>query len=372
MINIHIYPSNFRNESRIEKQAQSLSKDIFEHIYLIGMGPDRSEVLSNNVSLKLFGFSNRPGIKAKLILFSFFYFKVLVFALKQKEIVVNAHSLSVLPLAYIIKTIKKSKLIYDTHELETETQSSSGLRKKVAKYVERILIKNVDHVFVVSESIADWYSENYNIKRPTVVLNAPKYIKVRKNDLFRKKFKIENDQLIVLYQGILADGRGIDILLEAFKNCLDDRIVVVFMGYGDLAHSIQSDAVTYKNIFFHNAVPPEDVLNYTASADIGVSFIQNTCLSYYYCMPNKLFEYTMAGLPVIVSDMLDMRKFVESHNIGVVVEDNSLESFINSLATILKMDSKILKDNAKEASLKYCWEHQEKKMLTVYKSMLNK
>ena len=222
----------------------------------------------------------------------------------------------------------------------------------------------------MSENIADWYSDTYNIPRPTVLLNSPQEQHVEKNDYFKDTFHLRDDQIIELYQGGLEAVRGVNILLEAFKKNTNDKIVIVFMGYGELESEIQSASKLYKNIFFHKAVPTNAVLNYTASADIGIVLIQNTCLSHNFCMPNKLFEYAMAGLPVIVSDVKEMSEFVKKHQMGVVVEDETVASFNEAIERLLSMDLTVLKQNAKKAALDNSWECQEEKMRTNYQKLL--
>jgi hypothetical protein len=133
--------------------------------------------------------------------------------------------LELLPLGYLLKFIYGAKLIYDTHELETEKSNLTGLRKKLSKWLEYLLIKKVDHIFVVSEHIADWYEKTYNITRPTILFNAPQVAHVKKTNYFRDTFHLRDDQIIVLYQGGLAAGRGVNILFDAFKKKINDKIV---------------------------------------------------------------------------------------------------------------------------------------------------
>lgn len=376
MNNLHISLTEFRNESRVLKQVTTISSlSEIEYVYIAALHADdlKKEEITNKISLKRFTLKTRGlsrGLLAQILKYFEFVFRVLFFYKKKNIGVVNIHALGLLPLGYLLKLIYGAKLIYDTHELETETNGSRGFRKKLGKWVERLLVKKADHVFVVSENIADWYRDAYNIARPTVVLNAPREQQVEKNDYFREKFGLRKDQVIVLYQGGLAAGRGVDLLLEAFKKRTDDKVVMVFMGYGNLEKEIQAASKSHSTIFFHKAVPPNVLLRYTVSADVGISFIENTCLSYYYCMPNKLFEYAMAGLPVIVSNMKEMREFVESHQMGSVVEEETVESLNKAIDKLLYMDLKVLKQNAKKAALENAWEHQEEKMQAVYKTLL--
>ena len=160
-------------------------------------------------------------------------------------------------------------------------------------------------------------------------------------------------------------------MLSTFEKREDTRVVIVFMGYGEFEESIKLLSINHKNIFFHPAVAPSIVLEYTTSADFGIHMIQNSCLNHYYCMPNKLFEYTMAGLPVIVSDMKEMRGFVEKYDMGIVVEEENSEAISNAIDKILTLDINELKVNARKFAEENAWEIQEKKMIEVYKGLIH-
>jgi glycosyltransferase involved in cell wall biosynthesis len=124
----------------------------------------------------------------------------------------------------------------------------------------------------------------------------------------------------------------------------------------------------FHNIHFHTPVKPEQVLHYTSSADIGVSLIENTCLSYYYSLPNKVFEYLLSGLPMIVSEFPEMGKFVDENNCGwkVKVDSRALVKLIESISheDIFEKQNSVLKckDN-------YGWHKEEEALLRIYKSM---
>ena len=375
--NLHITVTEFRNESRVLKEATSISTLCgVDEVFIAALHADElrvEESISDQIILNRFALKTKRlsrGILSQILKYIELALRISFFYRNKQIVIVNIHSLSLLPIGYLLKIVYGSKLIYDTHELETETNGSYGIRKKLGKWVERLFIKKVDHIFVVSENIANWYADTYGIARPTVILNAPREQIVESNDYFRNKFGLNKDQVIVLYQGGLVAGRGVGLLLETFKKRKDNHVVIVFMGYGNLEKNIRDASKSHRNIFFHKAVSPNVLLNYTVTADVGVSFIENTCLSYYYCMPNKLFEYAMAGRPVIVSNMKEMREFVELHQMVVVVEEETIASINEAIDKLLYMDLSFLKQNAKKAALANAWDHQEKKMRAVYKTLL--
>jgi glycosyltransferase involved in cell wall biosynthesis len=310
-----------------------------------------------------------PGLLAKIIGFIEWSIRVIMQLKHEAVDMVNCHSLSVLPLCVALKFRYHCLLVYEPHELETETHESKGIRKKLAKITEKALIRFVDKTFVVSASIADQYAQMYRIVTPTVILNCPVYISPTQNDLFRKHFCLSSDAVIFLYQGNLAKERGVHTILESFKRISDSKIVIIFMGSGPLEAEIKKNVDENRNIYLHSAVPPEVVLRYTASADVGIHFIPNTCLNHYYCMPNKLFEYSMAGLPVIISNMHEMASFVNKHNTGIVLQNESAETLIKAIYAISKKDLSALKKNALEVAKIFCWEEQEKIMIVEYRKL---
>lgn len=371
--------NEFTNASRVLKQTNSLIRGgSVEQISIIALGArdlPEFEKLSDRVSLyriKLLSRKLPKNLFFQALKYIEFLSRVLFLISKMQAKVINVHALSLLPIGLISKFFLKTFLIYDTHELETERNGLFGLRKRISKFTERNIIKYVDMTIVVSESIADWYRDEYNIQRPLVVLNAPNHRELKVNNHFREQLGIRADQIILLYQGGLVSGRGVDLILDAFKTRTNNDLVVVFMGYGELEKTIKIASEQCDNIYFFPAVPPDVVLEYTASADVGISLIQNTCLSYYYCMPNKLFEYAMTGLPVLVSDMKDMSELVSRQQMGAVISAPSAIDINKAVDNLLQSDLIQMKENAYRVANENAWEIQEIKMLNAYKEMFKR
>jgi glycosyltransferase involved in cell wall biosynthesis len=377
MNNLHITFTEMRNESRILKETNSiLDFYIASKVYIASLHADDLKekiIYRDNLILNRFKLSSRKLSKnlfVQIIKYFEFIYRLILFYRKKEVELINIHSIALLPLGVFLKYLFKAKLVYDTHELETETNGLKELRQRLAKFTEKALIEKCDLIFVVSEHIADWYEREYAIQRPVVVKNAPKLINSIKTNHFREKLGIKDESIIVLYQGGLFSGRGVDLLLEAFKKRSDDKVVIVFMGFGQLEEDIKIASKEKHNIFYHSAVPPEVVLQYTSSADIGIAMIQNTCLNYYFCLPNKFFEYSMAGLPVIVSNMKEMRDLVVSYNMGIIVEEESVDSLNIAIDKILDSDIKQMKQNARRCAEENSWEVQEVKMINAFRNKL--
>ncbi len=231
-------------------------------------------------------------------------------------------------------------------------------------------------MIVVGDAIADHYKKMYpSMERPFVVLNTPSYKEITKKDLFRENFNIKKEQIIFLYQGALSQGRGIEIILDTFKNRKDKNSVIVFMGYGALQDEIINITKVYKNIFFQPAVPHNMILDYTSSADVGISGLVDlsSCLSYYYSLPNKIFEYLMAELPIIVPNAIEMKNFVLEKQVGVVLNENNCEELNKAINYMIEIDRNKFHLNIINTKNTYNWEFQEKVLMKLYNNLdLNK
>ena len=293
--------------------------------------------------------------------------RVFWFTKKNNIDIINIHRVHFLPFGVLASWFCKARLIYDAHELETETYGLDGFRKFCARHVERKLIKYAELIIVVSDRIKDWYFDEYKLSNIVTVLNCPKHQKPKHSKLLHKELDIPNGKKIVLYQGSFQAGRGIESLLRVFSEFDDATHVLVLMGYGKLEPLVAKWADKYNNIYMQEAVDPGVVLQYTASADVGVSYIDNPSLNDRLCLPNKLFEYIMAGLPVIVNDAPEMSRVVEKHQIGIVMQGLTVESLKNALESLALIEPEIMNKNLKRASEVYCWENQERAMINAYK-----
>jgi len=376
-INIHIYPSPITHETRIMKETLTISElDCIKSIFIIGIweeGLSTVEEIDSKrtiIRYKLHARHFSDNNLGKAIKFSEWIIRIFFRFLCKDLVLVNIHNLGVLPLGALFKIFKKTKLVYDTHELETERNGWHKFRIRIARLLERLFVRFVDQIIVVSPSIEKWYKSEYD--KPTVcILNTPKYAEIPlvAENIFRERFKISSEKIIFLYQGTLEYGRGIENILSAFKSIERDDLVIVFLGYGLLKDRIVQASTNNANIFYHPPVDFSELLRYTSSADVAFALIENTCLSYYYSLPNKIFEYTMAEVPVISTDMAEIEKLINKYNIGFVVEENNDESLIKLLMNINFEILSDFKENLKLFKREFNWENEEKSLYKFYNTM---
>lgn len=374
-MNIHIYPSTFANESRILKIVRSLrGHAVFTRVMVLALwkeGFPRHEVLDGGIEVlrvaPLFGGATK-GAAGRLLKVVGWYLGVLWALRGVKVSCFNCHSLPVLPLSVLVKLWKRCVLVYDPHELETETVGLHGTRQWLARWLERLLVGRAHAVCVVNRSIADWYVARYRLKQVWVVRNVPyrSESELVPTGLLRQAVGLAPEAQLFLYQGLLAPGRGVNLLIDAFSGMPDRHLV--FMGYGELAERVREATAQHANIHFMPAVPPGQVKDYTVDADVGISLIENVCLSYYLCLPNKLFEYAACGVPAVVSDFPEMGRFVDEYDCGwkTAPDAQALRRLMQGL-TAGELAAK--RANTRDSGRLYCWQEEEKPLLAMYQAL---
>lgn len=370
---ISIVLHNFILDSRVLNENISLQNNgyVVQIVALHAEGLREYDKMKN-IPIHRIKLKSRNWSKNKVIqLLKYIEFVYRVLRKYRDSDIVHCNDINTLPIGVMLKIFfnKKIKIVYDAHEYETEVYGLFGMQKKFVQKLEKYLISYADKVMTVSDAIAEEYVKLYNIKKPALVLNTPVYKKIQKKDIFRETLDISPQKTIFLYQGGFSYGRGIEILIDTFKNIKNNRSVIVFMGSGILESKIKQSSEEHENIFFHQAVNPDILLDYTGSADFGILFYENNCLNHYYCSPNKMFEYLMAEIPVIVSNLYEMRRLVEYYSIGVVSEENSHKGLRKAIDEAMQLDQNELQKNIQNVKEIYNWEEQEKVLLEVYREL---
>ena len=294
--------------------------------------------------------------------------KMLVKGIAFRPRIVHCNDWFVLPIAVLIKFFSRSSLVYDAHELESETTPDSNVPGKLVLRVETLLWFAVDFFTTVSPSIQDWYQKNLGPKPSQVILNSPvlleelAQIESLPKMYFREKFNIPPSSQIYLYIGMLSVGRGIDTILEAFRRTKTDS-VAIFLGQGNYRERIIHSAESRGNVFVHERVDHTKVIEIARNADFGLCLIENVSLSDYFCIPNKLLEYAFAGLEIVASDLPEIQRVVEEFEIGKCF-DNSPEQLMKVLEWNKKTGTVSQIKNAKLEPLS--WQIQAKKLEKIF------
>ena len=375
---LHLTHTDINSDSRILKEMYSIANSNTSYnVRGIGVVQDEGASYTGNIeSISIYSIFLRTrtwrflprAIRHTCSLFELTT-KMLFKAIKLKPKVIHCNDTLVLPLGVIAKIFTGAKLIYDAHELESDRNGLTKTLGKMTLFVEKSAWRFIDALIVVSPSIDKWYKDNIGEKYSEVILNSPvleKDVSIVNKEYLREHFLISKDSKIFLYIGILNQGRGIDLMIEAFQKS-DVKSSLVFLGYGILSDELKILAKEYPNIYVHDAVPHEQVVSVAKSADVGLCLIQNVSLSDYYCLPNKLFEYCFAEIPVLASDFPDISSVVEQYKLGKCSKLDS-QSIYNAIKEFedLKELPKINANDLYDLS----WGAQEKKLIKLYNKLM--
>ncbi|MDP3984060.1 MAG: glycosyltransferase [Acidimicrobiia bacterium] len=285
--------------------------------------------------------------------------------------VFHSHDLNTLYVGHVCKRrTPGARLVYDSHELATERNRMGFWWKAWTTWNERKWIRFADALIVAGPS---WISEiekttGYVPPIAETVINVPELTEIEPLDL-RSHLGIAPGRPILLYQGSIQENRGIEPAIEAIT-LLDDAVLVV-IGYGYYRTALESMVAKRglgDRVRFFGPIPNRELLAYTATADIGLCNIVNSSLSYYTTLPNKLFEYIMAGIPVIGSDSPEIGRVVKETGVGEVADPVDPASLATAAKTILANPAPY-RAATRTATARYNWGVESERLLGVYRRL---
>ena len=350
-------------DNRVHKVVTSLQKMGFEPV-LIGRLLPESQPVDRNYQTHRMKLIFRKGP-----LFYFEYnLRIFFFLLKSKIDVFVANDLDTLPANCLASWIKRKPLVYDSHEYFTEVPELIGrpFVRSVWIWLEKLLVPRVDAAYTVCNSIAEVYRDLYKIDFK-VVRNLPVCSQIETE--FSEKVTNPGDPKIILYQGALNQGRGIEAAIRSMQ--FMDGVLLWVAGDGDLTSQLKQMVAELKledKVRFLGRLPLAELSKVTPQADLGISLEEDLGLNYRFALPNKLFDYIQARVPVLVSNLPEMKSIVEHYQIGMIAETHQRKELAELMRTALfdVERNKVWKQNLRIAANELCWENEEKVLIEIY------
>ncbi len=292
--------------------------------------------------------------------------------LLMKSDILVSNDLDTLPAVYLSSSIKKAVLVYDSHEYFTEVPELKDRRltRKIWEKIESWILPHIHFSSTVSSPIADAYRQKYNIHME-VIRNLP----FRKMPGEAPSFQLrKKSEKIIIYQGVLNMGRGLEMAIQSMQYTRDVQLVIV--GGGDIEKELKDMAASpglTDKITFTGRISPDRLFDYTVQADLGISLEEDLGLNYRFALPNKVFDYIQAGVPVLVSDLPEVRSIVLQYGVGLISKAKTPAELGDLFNDILNDESKLQawKLNAKKAAAELCWENEEQKLLNLYQAAIS-
>lgn len=281
-----------------------------------------------------------------------------------------------LPAAYVAAHLRRRPLIFDAHELPLVQEHVTRWRllHTAATRVLSALMRGCAGIITVSPPIVRELRQRYGGPQAVVVRNMPTYHAPMESDRLRERLGLDPGTRIALYQGNIDTQRGLEILVLAARH-LDPDIVIVMMGRpydgGRIQALIDAEGVQAR-VRVIPAVPYDELLTWTASADLGlVVFPADSSLSIQMCLPNKLFEYLMAGLPVLASPLEAVADVLATYGVGAVVaaESGAIAQAINALLANPDALARMRKHAYAAARSQLNWETEQRALIGLYERL---
>jgi glycosyltransferase involved in cell wall biosynthesis len=242
------------------------------------------------------------------------------------------------------------------------------VQRRLFKIIERWLIGKCDAVFVVNQSIADWYRERYHGVNPVVIRNIPRIESGRSAVDTRKMLSVPPGKLLFVHVGSLTEGRNIHTILETFASDEVDAHVL-FLGDGPFEAAVCDYRRKHSNIHWLPPVSPAEVVSYVAGCDVGLCLSQASCLSYKLSLGNKALEYIKAGLPFFFTDLPEVHRLLGPALSNWCIKDPArcLASAITDLTA-----SKIDQAAADIAKVRLpTWDEEAETMIAAYMGLIS-
>ncbi|MBZ2196461.1 glycosyltransferase [Occultella gossypii] len=292
--------------------------------------------------------------------------------------IVHANDGNTLAPAMVIARRTGARMIYDAHELwRHRNVRKRPVAPHVEHLIERLAIRRAAGVITVSPSIARWLQRTYGLDRfPVLVRNIPAG-RDRPNAAGTGRLRdlagLPADTKVIAYSGRLTTNRGIEETIEALT-LMDRDVHLALLGYGepDYVEPLAARARTAglgDRVHFVGRVPSAEVADALADGDLAVVYVRPTCLSYYYSLPNKLFESIHAGLPIAAADLPDTAGIVNEYAVGVVFDSDRPEDLAAAMTKVLANPERY-RAASRAAATDLSWEHEVEHLLGLYRRIL--
>ncbi|WP_353330943.1 glycosyltransferase [Bacteroides sedimenti] len=356
-------------DQRVSKVSASLQQNGY-NVLLIGCIKKERKPLTRPYPTFRFNLF----FKKKAVFYLEYNLRLMFVLLFKKKEILLCNDTDALPANYIVSKLCRVPLVFDAHELFPEVPElvNRPRIKRVWEKIEDIIFPHLKHSYTVCQSIADYYQQRYGINMG-VVRNIPNRDTTYTMSSSDKK---ENHSLLpalkgrklLLYQGAVNVGRGVDWLINAMPYL--DNCVLCICGDGDLYEEMKAlvrEKQLEEQVVFTGRLPFEELNQYTAMADLGFVLLENMGLSYYYSLPNRIFDYMKYGVPVLASDFPEIARIVNTHHTGKLISHYEPQYLAKVILEMLEEwnDKSAYQSRLNELSKEFCWENEEQVMLGI-------
>jgi len=356
--------NDLTTDQRVHKTCLTLQKCDYQTIEVGRLLPE-SLPIDRPYSVRRFKlwFRKGPQFYAEYNIRLFFYL------LFSKVDLIFANDLDTLPAAFLAAKIRKKRLIYDTHEYFTETPElvNRPRTQKIWEKIENFIFPKLTDIITVNQSIANLYEAKYH-KKIYVCRNIPlDFTPTRLKT--REELGLPLDKHILILQGTgINVQRGAEeavLAMQYLENC-----ILLIIGSGDVIPELQKMIDQYQlqeKIIIKPKMPFQELRQYTMNSDLGLAVDKDTNLNYHYSLPNKLFDYIHAGIPILSSGLPEIKQIIDQYDIGYYIQNHNPEHMAEVIQSIFSDPQRyaIVKQNTAKAKVELNWEEEEKILMEI-------
>jgi glycosyltransferase involved in cell wall biosynthesis len=291
----------------------------------------------------------------------------------------HAHDETALPFCYGAALLRRKPLIFDAHEVPTSALNENRMSvKSLLKRCFLLVVPRCRAVISISPPIIQEFRKRYRCREMCLVRNMPEYQVVPRSDRLRRHLGLGSHVRIALYQGNLQPDRGLDRLIRSAAFLEPDNLIVL-MGRGirDMQSQLEALIVsegTGDRVKILPPVPYKELLDYTASADVGLIFYSPDYPEVQMYLPNKIFEYIMAGLPILSSQVDTVTEVIKTYDVGQILPSFAPAEIGEAINALLADRGALdrMRRNALAASRQDLnWENEGQQLIQLYQSILS-
>jgi glycosyltransferase involved in cell wall biosynthesis len=303
------------------------------------------------------------------LFYAFYNIRLFFLLLFKKADLLFANDLDTLLPNYLVSRVKNIPLVYDSHEYFTEVPElvDRPFVQKTWKRIEGFVFPKLKDIITVNESIAQLYKKQYH-KTLSVVRNVSPRVSHDKVKS-RKDLGLPEDKHIIILQGAgINIDRGSEEALAAME--FIDNAILLIVGDGDVIPMLKEKAkeARYKDkVMFIPKQPFAQLFEYTVNAEIGLTLDKDSNINYRFSLPNKIFDYIHAGIPILASPLTEVKHIIDEFQIGCTIETHDAGHIADKMKFMLSdiNSREMWKKNLTLASEKLNWENEELILLKV-------
>ncbi|HZC31630.1 MAG TPA: glycosyltransferase [Gaiellaceae bacterium] len=312
--------------------------------------------------------TTREGRLRRLLVTLAFNAQGAALAWRTSPALVHANDYDTMWIGLAAKLLRRSRVVYDAHELWPDRNGRPEWRPRLIA-TESLFVRLADAMTTVSPGCAEVMARRYRIPPPVVVRNVPERPT-------RHEAPRPHDPPVAVYVGVLAPGRGIEQAVEALAAVPNLRLRLIGPASQGFATQVAQHAEARgvaNRVETRPPVDPDRVPAAIADAAMGLVLIQPTSLSHRLSLPNKLFEYVVAGLPVVASDLPVMGPLVRDEGIGEVVPPADVDALAAAMQRLADpARNSAARERVRSLGERVNWQQERRVLEDVYRGALER